>query len=51
MIKKKLIYTTTIMILAIAFSQTTFAQSEQMKIANVQQKAASESVMNKTIKR
>ncbi|HGJ5882173.1 ComEA family DNA-binding protein [Arsenophonus sp.] len=50
-IKKKLIYTTRILIFAIGFSHTAFAQSDQLKVVNDQTQTGTKSVINKTVKR
>ncbi|WP_119712303.1 hypothetical protein [Arsenophonus endosymbiont of Aleurodicus floccissimus] len=50
-IKKKLIYTTRILIFAIGFSHTAFAQSDQLKVVNDQPQTGTKSVINKTVKR
>lgn len=50
-IKKKLIYTTMILIFAIGFSHTAFAQSDQLKVVNDQTQTGTKSVINKTVKR
>lgn len=50
-IKKKLIYTTRILIFAIGFSHTAFAQSDQLKVVNDQTQIGTKSVINKTVKR
>ncbi|MDR5609894.1 MULTISPECIES: ComEA family DNA-binding protein [unclassified Arsenophonus] len=50
-IKKKLIYTTRILIFAIGFSHTAFAQSDQLKVVNDQTQTGTKSFINKTVKR
>ncbi|WP_052044842.1 ComEA family DNA-binding protein [Candidatus Arsenophonus nilaparvatae] len=50
-IKKKLIYTTRILIFAIGFFHTAFAQSDQLKVVNDQTQTGTKSVINKTVKR
>lgn len=43
-IKKKLIYTTRILIFAIGFFHTAFAQSDQLKVVNDQTQTGTKSV-------
>ncbi|HGJ5873253.1 MULTISPECIES: ComEA family DNA-binding protein [Arsenophonus] len=51
MIKNKLKYTTRILIFAIGFTHTAFAQSDQLKVANAQPQNATKLVINKIDKR